>query len=184
MYIFIKTTKEFWWSWFEDLLKEICKNNEQCADYLGYPRKSLQIKINRKSRKICYKLLNNSHIKKINEHPIALKWFDNYDDNNNNESELGDTGDTNKTPNKKKFDKKKEFFNESGQGPMSPTSPTSPRNNTGEQEDSIKGFQLSTNGRIYKTTDEHYRELIGEEKIRIDFFTARTTRETTINEIP
>ena len=45
---------------------------------------------------------------------------------------------------------------------MSATSPTSPRDNTGEQEESIKGFQISKNGRIYKTTDEHYRELTGE----------------------
>ena len=149
----LKQQKNFGGVGFEDLLKEICKNNEQCADYLGYPRKSLQIKTNRKSRKICYKLLNNSHIKKLNEHPIALKWFDNYDDNNNNESDLRDTGDTNNTPNKKKFDKKMEFFNESGQESMSPTSPTSPRDNTGEQKESIKGFQLSNNGRIYKTTD-------------------------------
>ena len=105
----LKQQKNFGGVGFEDLLKEICKNNEQCADYLGYPRKSLQIKTNRKSRKICYKLLNNSHIKKLNEHPIALKWFDNYDDNNN-ESDLGDTDDTNNTPNKKNLIKKRNFL--------------------------------------------------------------------------
>ena len=106
----LKQQKNFGGVGFEDLLREICKNNEQCADYLGYPRKSLQIKTNRKSRKICYKLLNNSHIKKLNEHPIALKWFDNYDDNNNNESDLRDTGDTNNTPNKKNLIKKWNFL--------------------------------------------------------------------------
>ena len=156
----LKQQKNFSGIVFEDLLKEICKNNLQIADYLGYPRKSLQIKINRKSRKICYKLLNNSHIKKINEHPIALKWFDNYD--NNNESDVGDTGDTYKTPNEKNFDKKNEILNESGQEPMSPTSQTSPRDNNEDKEETIKGFQFSRDDRIYEVTDKRYKELKGE----------------------
>jgi hypothetical protein len=156
----LKKQKNFGGFGFVDLLKEICKNNLQIADYLGYPRKSLQIKINHKSRKICYKLLNNSHVKKINEHPIALKWFDNYD--NNNESDLSDSGDSNKIPNEKKFDKKNEFFNESGQEPMSSTSPMSPSDNNEDKEETITGFQFSKNGRIYRTTEEYYRELKGE----------------------
>ncbi|HSF51977.1 MAG TPA: AAA family ATPase [Nitrososphaeraceae archaeon] len=165
----LKQQKNFGGIAFEDMLKEVCKNNEQCADYLEYPRKSLQIKNNRKTRKICYKLLNNSHIKKVNEHPIILKWFDdnNNDKDNDSVGDLGDLGDIDKTLNEKNFDKKTEFFNENGQAPVSPTSLTSPRNNEDQKDlEFVKRVQFHPKGEIHEVSNELYKKLKQEEAER------------------
>lgn len=151
----LKKQKNFGGIAFEDILKEICKNNEQCADYFEYPHKSLQIKNNRKARRICDKLLNNSHIKKTNEHPIALKWFDNNEDDDNKSSsvgDLGDVGDTNRTHNEKNLDNETKINFNNGHGTLSPTSPTSPRNDN--NEDIVEGVKLSSNGPIHFPNEE------------------------------
>jgi replicative DNA helicase Mcm len=62
----------------EELFKIICKDNKQLATYFGYDNeKSLKIQDNHKIRDVKESLLNHSNIKRINNNPITLKWFDN-----------------------------------------------------------------------------------------------------------
>ena len=64
--------------------------------------------------------------------------------------------------NKKNNEKNNDFYG-NGQKPMSPTSPKNNEN----QEESIKGFQMSSKGRIYEVSDKRYQELTGEDQIDI-----------------
>jgi hypothetical protein len=124
-----------------DLVELICKENKQLAIYFGYDKdRSLKIKDNRKTKDVKELLLNNSHIKEINSHPIVLKWFDDNDNDNDKDSDSGDN-DVNDV-NDKKIDpdqiKNNEKNNEkNGSENVSPTSLTSPRNNQeGEESES------------------------------------------------
>ena len=68
-------------SWYnlEQLVEIMCKEDKQLATYFGYDKeKSLKIKYNHKTQDVRDLLLNNSHIKKIGEKPIVLKWFDHH----------------------------------------------------------------------------------------------------------
>src|SRR3546814_20370902 len=57
--------------------KIICKYNKQLATYFGYDNeKSLKIQDNHKIRDVKESLLNHSNIKRINNNPITLKWFE------------------------------------------------------------------------------------------------------------
>jgi replicative DNA helicase Mcm len=154
----------------EDLFKTMCEENKQFATYFGYDTgKPLEIKYNHRTRNIKELLLNNSHIKKRNEHPIVLKWFsDTTTTTTTNDNNVGDTGDMeidlDQEKNGKKNCKKNEFFNENGQESTSPTSPTSPSNIGEQQEESTdkKGFQFHPKGEIHEISEEQYRELNGE----------------------
>ena len=59
----------------EELIKTVCKQNEQLAVYFGYNEKSLKMEDNKKVRRVYDLLLNHSNIKKIQDHPITLQWF-------------------------------------------------------------------------------------------------------------
>ena len=55
----------------------MCKENKQLATYFGYDNgKSLKIENNHKLADIKKLLLNNSNIKRIQDNPIVLKWFE------------------------------------------------------------------------------------------------------------
>ena len=134
----------------EALFTTICKENKQLATYFGYDiNKSLKIEDNHKVSDVKKLLLNNSHIKRIQDSPIVLKWFD--EPPQSDESDRENSSDPEKT--EKKHEKKSDFY-ESGQKPRSDTS----------DSDTITGFRMSPNpkGRIYEVSNERYQELKGE----------------------
>ena len=58
-------------------MKLICKDNRQLATYFGYDNgKSLKIQDNHKVSDVKKLLLNHSNIKRVQDNPIVLKWFD------------------------------------------------------------------------------------------------------------
>ena len=55
----------------------MCKENKQLATYFGYDNgKSLKIEDNHKVSDVKKLLLNHSNIKRVQDNPIVLKWFD------------------------------------------------------------------------------------------------------------
>jgi hypothetical protein len=114
-------------------------------------------------------LLNHSNIKRVRDNPITLKWFD---DKNNSPSDEHDEHDKENEPNQETNDNKIQKKYGSRLEHTSDTSGSSDSsfNNDAEQkeeleevleEPSVKGFQFSKNGRIYRTTNEQYQELTG-----------------------
>ena len=64
----------------EGLFVTMCKENKQLSTYFGYDiGKSLKIENNHKVSDIKKLLLNNSNIKRIQDNPIVLKWFESPD---------------------------------------------------------------------------------------------------------
>jgi DNA replicative helicase MCM subunit Mcm2 (Cdc46/Mcm family) len=153
----LERNKNFGGITLEELVELICKEDKQLATFYGYDNeKSLKIKDNHKVRDIKELLLNHTNIKRIRDNPITLKWFDN---SNSDEGDEHDEHDKKNYSKQEKNDKKNnENFYENGSEPTSSSSSSSSCN----EEGSIKGFQFSKDGRIYETTDEHYRELTGE----------------------
>jgi DNA replicative helicase MCM subunit Mcm2 (Cdc46/Mcm family) len=154
----------------EDLFETICKENKQISTYFGYDTgNTLEIKYNHKTRIVKELLLNNSHIKKIKDNPIVLKWDDQQQPTIEEQQEQlieGDKGDMEKQAYQEKNEKnneKKLIFDEGDQKSMSPLSPSSGNNGSIDTESECeKGFQMSPKGRIYRVSEERYRELIGE----------------------
>jgi DNA replicative helicase MCM subunit Mcm2 (Cdc46/Mcm family) len=143
----------------EALFENMCKDDKQLATYFGYDiGKSLKIQDNRKVSEVKKLLLNNSHIKRVQDNPIVLKWFDNNSNSSNNnnspsQSDTSDIPDKENYPDQEKIDKKNnEIFNENGSKVMSDVSGMS-------DSESIKGVQLTPGGRVYRVTDEWYDEL-------------------------
>jgi len=131
----------------ESLFIAMCKENKQLATYFGYDvGKSLKIENNHKVADIKKLLLSNSNIKRIQDNPIVLKWFN---DIQPDEPDRENYADQEKN--------KKKNSNESGSELRSDTSDTSD-----SDLESIKGFQFKPGGRIYKVTEEQYRELNGD----------------------
>ena len=61
----------------QDLFELMCKDNKQLATYFGYDNgKSLKIQDNHKVSDVKKLLLNHSNIKRVQDNPIVLKWFD------------------------------------------------------------------------------------------------------------
>ena len=74
----IKNGKEFGGITLEELFAIICKDNKQLATFFGYEgEKSLKIKDNHKVSDVKELLLNHTNIKRVQDNPITLKWFDN-----------------------------------------------------------------------------------------------------------
>jgi hypothetical protein len=75
----------------EELIKRSCERNEQIKNYLNFGNdKSLRLRDNKKVRDIYEMLLNHKNIKRIQEKPVVLQWFESersdngdYEDNNN-----------------------------------------------------------------------------------------------------
>ena len=114
----------------EELIELICKEDKQLAMYFGYDKeKSLKIKDNSKTQDVRDLLLNNSHIKKISENPIVLKWFDTTTTTttttNTDQSILSDVSDVSDKEIDPEKEKNHEKKNESGLGSASHTSFTS-----------------------------------------------------------
>src|SRR4029453_5901771 len=61
---------------FDELIKEVCEKNDHIARYLGFGHKSLQTAFNRKVRNVRDLLIKNPNIKRTNERPIVLEWFE------------------------------------------------------------------------------------------------------------
>jgi hypothetical protein len=101
----------------EDLIKKVCENNEQLANYFQYDQKPLKIKNNRKVRDVYETLLNHSKIKKVQEKPIVLQWL---------EPDLGDPSDLcdkdKHSSTNNKIENYNENFNGNGLEEMSHTS--------------------------------------------------------------
>jgi DNA replicative helicase MCM subunit Mcm2 (Cdc46/Mcm family) len=58
---------------FEELLKSVCKENEQVSRYIG---DAFALSRNWKARNILERLRNNSNIQQVNEKPVILRWFE------------------------------------------------------------------------------------------------------------
>jgi hypothetical protein len=155
----LEQNKKFNGATLEELFKIICKDDKQLATYFGYDNeKSLKIQDNHKIRDVKESLLNHSNIKRINNNPITLKWFDNPPPVDNQQQQRkqsaeSDEYDKEKYPNQEKNNQKN--FNESGLESTSDSSYSS----FSEKEKTIKGFQMSPKGRIYEVTDKRYKEL-------------------------
>ena len=160
----------------EEMVKQICESNEQLANYFEYPEKQLRIKNNRKMRNVCEMLLNHSNIKKIQEKPIVLQWIDPIPPPTKTEestitsitltsaaeeqktSDLCDLCDKGETLTQENNIEEK--IDESRLEQASHMSLESPN----EEENSLKGFQLSAKGPIYRITEEYYNSLIGNDE--------------------
>ena len=61
----------------EDLFVTMCKEDKQLSSYFGYDKdKSLKIEDNHKVSDVKKLLLNHSNIKRVQDNPIVLKWFE------------------------------------------------------------------------------------------------------------
>ena len=143
----IKKFENFGGITLENLFTTMCKENKQLATYFGYDNeKSLKIQDNRKTREVKELLLNNSHIKRVQDNPIVLKWF------NDPQSDTSDTSDKDNYQDQEK--NKKNNFNENGSEVVSDMSDMSD-----SDLESIKGFQFHPKGKIHEISEEQYREL-------------------------
>ena len=81
----------------------MCKEDKQLATYFGYDSgKSLKIQDNHKVSDVKKLLLNHSNIKRIQDNPIVLKWFENPEP----QSDEPDEHDQENYPNQEKNNKK------------------------------------------------------------------------------
>ena len=72
----IKQFENFGGITIEALFTTMCKQNKQLATYFGYDiEKSLKMQDNRKVSDVKKLLLENTHIKRVQDNPIVLKWF-------------------------------------------------------------------------------------------------------------
>ncbi len=137
----------------EALFETMCKDDKQFATYFGYDSgKSLKIQDNHKVSDVKKLLLNHTNIKRVQDNPIVLKWFESPQPNQPNQSDQPDEPDRENYPDQEK--NKKNNFNESDSKPRSDTSDTS-------DSESKKGIQLTPKGRIYEVTKERFEELNG-----------------------
>ena len=140
----------------EDLFVTMCKEDKQLSTYFGYDKdKSLKIEDNHKVSDVKKLLLNHSNIKRVQDNPIVLKWFEGPQPQN-------PTNLTNLTnlipenyPDREK--NKKNNFYESDSEPRSDTSDTSDMSDS--DLESIKGVQFHPKGKIHEISEEQYREL-------------------------
>jgi len=81
----------------EELFLKACERNEHVKQYFGFDVKRVQLHIanNKKTRYVYEHLMNHSNVKRIQEKPVVLQWFDNNDEknvtiytNNNNSSDF------------------------------------------------------------------------------------------------
>jgi replicative DNA helicase Mcm len=79
----------------EELTKRVCERDEQIKNYLNFGNdKSLRLRDNKKVRDVYEMLLNHKNVKRIQEKPVVLQWFecdggdnkDNDDQDSNNSS--------------------------------------------------------------------------------------------------
>ena len=148
----IKQFENFGGITIEALFTTICKENKQLATYFGYDNgKSLKTQDNHKVSDIKKLLLENTHIKRVQDNPIVLKWFD---DSQPDQSDEPDEPDRENYPDQEKNNKKNNFFNENGSEPRSDTSDMSD-----SDLESIKGFRFHPKGEIHEISEERYREL-------------------------
>lgn len=61
---------------FDELIKEVCENNEYVSRYLGFGHRSLQIKDNKKVKVLLEMIIKNPNVKRTNYRPIVLQWFE------------------------------------------------------------------------------------------------------------
>jgi hypothetical protein len=108
----------------------------------------LKIQDNHKTRDVKELLLAHTNIKRVQDNPIVLKWFD--DTSSISQSNQCD---------EENFSKKEKKFNQNELEPMSDTSYLSSCN----QEESTKGVQFHPKGEIHEISEAEYRELKGEE---------------------
>ena len=153
----------------------MCKEDKQLTTYFGYDNdKSLKIQDNHKTRDVKNLLLNHSNIKRIQDNPITLKWFDNNPTTEEEEqqgqqqqSDEPDESDKEKDPNQEKNNEKNnKNFNGSGLEPTSDSSDSSFSNEEEQQEEqeTTKGFQMSPKGRVYQVSEEQFKNLNGNGK--------------------
>ena len=136
----------------EALFETMCKDDKQLAIYFGYDNgKSLKIQDNHKVSDIKKLLLNHSNIKRVQDNPIVLKWFESPQP----QSDEPDEPDRENNPDREK--NKKNNFYENGSEPVSDMSDTSD-----SDLESIKGFQFHPKGKIHEISKEQYRELNGD----------------------
>jgi hypothetical protein len=147
----------------EDLFVTMCKENKQLTTYFGYDNgKSLKIQDNRKVSEVKKLLLNNSNIKRVQDNPIVLKWFDDYN-NPQPQSDTPDISDKENYTDQQKNDKKNNNFYENGSEAVSGMSDMSDSSFSNNEEESIKGVQFHPKGEIHEISNEQYRELKGGE---------------------
>jgi hypothetical protein len=82
----------------EELLKEICQNNQYVKNYLCFSNGNLRLSNNMKVRSVYEMLLNHSNVRRIQEKPVVLQWY-------SSECDVYDTNDSSKTP---KLDKEEQ----------------------------------------------------------------------------
>jgi replicative DNA helicase Mcm len=75
----------------EELLKEICQNNQYVKNYLCFSNGNLRLSDNMKVRSVYEMLLNHSNVRRIQEKPVVLQWY-------SSEYDVYDTHDSSKTP--------------------------------------------------------------------------------------
>ncbi|MGH9977207.1 MAG: AAA family ATPase, partial [Nitrososphaeraceae archaeon] len=119
-------------------IERVCQQYEDIAAYIGKIFKQNQ---NRKLRDFCTKLLENSHIIRVGEHPTKIYWKA----DPRILGDIGDVGDSQKSPpiseNGLQNDSSDQKNNVGCQNIMSPTSPTSPRNQELDRTDT--GYRSS-----------------------------------------
>jgi DNA replicative helicase MCM subunit Mcm2 (Cdc46/Mcm family) len=145
----VKRYEKFGGITLEQIFETMCKEDKQLAVFFRYDNeKSLKIQDNHKTRDVKELLLAHSNIKRTNNNPITLKWFDSPVDNQQQQQpDEHDKHDKEKKPNQEKNIKKdKEQFNESG---LEPTSDSSDSSFSIKEDETIKGLQLSKNGPIH-----------------------------------
>ncbi len=61
----------------EELLKQACQNNHYIERYLCFGNKPLRLRDNKKVRSVYEMLLNHTNVRRNQEKPVVLQWFDN-----------------------------------------------------------------------------------------------------------
>ena len=73
----------------EELMKRVCERSEPAKRYLCFGNSDLRLSHNKKVRHVLEMLLNNANVKKIQEKPVVLQWFDSFSDRKNGSENNG-----------------------------------------------------------------------------------------------
>ncbi len=78
----------------DELTNMTCKRIEQVSRYLHFGNRSLSLRDNKKVRNLYEMLISQKNIRKINDKPIVLQWFDNQEEtfDPKNDNDLGHFG--------------------------------------------------------------------------------------------
>jgi hypothetical protein len=76
----------------EELLKNVCQNNNYVKNYLCFGNGNLRLSDNMKVRNVYEMLLNHSNVRRVQEKPVVLQWY-------SSDYDVCDKYDSNKTPN-------------------------------------------------------------------------------------